>query len=355
MIKMILKIVLAVVLLIALILGGIILYAQMTDFRPDEKMNVEQKGATDTIIGKDTLTFFNWNIGYSGLGAEMDFFYDGGENVITPKDMVAKYFDGIKKNVGAYKGVDFMLLQEVDVASKRSHRLNQMEGIASLRNDWSHTFGKNYDVKFVPLPFSKPMGKVKSGLLTLTPFKSTENTRYQFPGNFSWPKGLFFLDRCFLLQRFAVKNGKELIVINTHNSAYDDGTLKKQQMEYLKKVLMAEYEKGNYVIVGGDWNQNPPGFDNKYFEKKGGEAAYEQVPVSFDYMPQGWLWAYDPDVPTNRKVSYPYDPAKTFTTIIDFYLLSPNVKLNKVKSIDLDFQFSDHQPVTMEIVLQPQS
>ncbi len=349
---LILKILLGLALLIGLILGGIILYAMLTDFKPEEKMTVEHLGTSNKTLDKNEVSLLVWNIGYCGLGAEMDFFYDGGKMVRPSKDLVSKYYAGVEKTLSKYKNTDFILLQEVDMGSKRSHYLNEAEGIAKSLPQMNHAFGVNYDVKFVPLPFTDPMGRVKSGLQSLSPYKSTENTRYQFPGNFSFPKGLFFLDRCFLLQRFPLNNGKELIVINTHNSAYDDGSLKAKQMEYLKKVLMDEYEKGNYVIVGGDWNQTPPGFDNNTFKKPGDKETYDQIAVDFDYMPQDWLWAYDPQVPTNRKNSTPYEKMRTFTTVIDFCLLSPNIQLKTVKGVDIDFEYSDHQPIYFEVILK---
>jgi len=159
------------------------------------------------------------------------------------------------------------------------------------------------------------------------------------------------LQRCFLFQRFKAPNNKELIIINTHNSAYDSGgNLKKQQMAYLKDVLIEEYNKGNYVIVGGDWNQIPADFDNKTFLKSEKEYS-EQIPVQANYLP-GWQWVYDPSTPTNRKLDKAYNANETFTTIIDFYLLSPNIKTESIKTIDTDFQFSDHQPVLLEVSLQ---
>jgi len=72
------------------------------------------------------------------------------------------------------------------------------------------------------------------------------------------------LDRCFLVNRYPLKNGKELLIVNTHNSAYDNGTLKKQEMAFLKQWLLDENNKGNYIVVGGDWNQCPPRFKPDY-------------------------------------------------------------------------------------------
>ena len=82
---------------------------------------------------------------------------------------------------------------------------------------------------------------------------------------------------------------------------------------------------------------------------KGGD--YTQQNVDSEMLPSGWQWIYDPTVPTNRKVSVPFKKGDTFVTLIDFFVVSPNVKVNKVKGINLGFQFSDHQPVWMEIEL----
>ena len=55
-------------------------------------------------------------------------------------------------------------------------------------------------------------------------------------------------------------NGKELVMINTHNEAFDAGEIRTAQMSFLKDFVQSEYNKGNYVIAAGDWNQSPPGF-----------------------------------------------------------------------------------------------
>ncbi|HNF68339.1 MAG TPA: hypothetical protein PLL28_03135, partial [Chitinophagales bacterium] len=71
----------------------------------------------------------------------------------------------------------------------------------------------------------------------------------------------------------------------------------------------------------------------------------------FDYASEGWIWPYDPDAPTNRHLETPLDD-KTFRTLIDFFLISPNVELLKIKTINNGFDFSDHQPVVMQVRLR---
>lgn len=358
--KNILKIIGAVVGLFLLYVVIVILHGTATDYQPEEKITADVTGkASQTIIEDSVISLVSWNVGFGGLGEETVFFYDAGGTLMTdvPVTTPKEYFDKNEKGIETFatnNKVDFLLFQEVDIEAKRSYEVNQYEALQGVLSDYSSTYAMNYKVKRVPLPvmqFWNTMGKVEAGLATYSKYQPKEATRYQFPGNYSWPKRIFQLDRCFLVNRFGTKNGKELIVINTHNSAYDKGgKLKIQQMEYLKKLLLAEYEKGNYVIVGGDWNQCPPNFQFDRFAPGKGEG-YETKSIEPDYLPEDWLWVYDPTTPTNRKLTEVYKTGETFTTLIDFFLVSPNLKVEKVKGINQEFQYSDHQPIYVELRL----
>lgn len=262
---------------------------------------------------------------------------------------VIRNMEGISNTLAPYMGYDFILLQEVDQDSKRSYHINEYQSIQDLFKGYNSSFGMNYKVGFVPIPVTEPMGKVRSGLMTLSKQCPVGVERHSFPGNYSWPVRLFMLDRCFLVSRYQVSNQKELVIINTHNSAYDDGSLRAQQMLYLKNYLLSEYEKGNYVIVGGDWNQTPYGLEpelpSHLFDTE--DLTY----IEADFPAQAWNWAYDTSSPTNRRLAKPYDQSTSPTTIIDCFLASPNVGLSNVKTMDLGFEFSDHHPVQIEAKL----
>lgn len=346
---LLIKLLLVFLLLFGSYIVATIAYAFITDYRPAPETNAEVfKSESSSTITKDTLVFYNWNIGYCGLGAESDFFYDGGKMVRSSRELVHKNMAGVSETILNWKhDADFILLQEVDVDSRRSWGTNQLITIKNML-DFNAIYGKNYDVNYIPIPITNPMGGVNGGIATFFPYTmSTTPIRYQFPSNFSFPKGLFFLDRCFVKHTFNLKNGKKLIVINTHNSAYDRGMLKKQEMEYFKKYIVDEYNAGNYVVVGGDWNQIPPGYT-----PKAKNSGYEEIEIPKNYLPSSWTWAFDSSTPTNRKVDEPYQKNKTYTTVIDFYLLSPNIALQSVKGIDVDFSYSDHQPVRMVCTLK---
>ncbi|GJM33234.1 MAG: endonuclease [Saprospiraceae bacterium] len=349
-------------LLIVILYFAIVLtYGTLTDFQPEAEIKLEPtQSSTVSTVTDSILSFTTWNLGYGGLGAESEFFFDSGNMYFSQGKMIRASQKNVEKNVAGILNFvpniksDFFLFQEVDFESKRSFYINEYQEIAALLPTFSASFAVNYQSDWVPIPVFEPWrayGKTTSGLATYSRFQPTHVTRFQLPGTFSWPTRIFQLDRCAAVSRFSTSKGNELVVINIHNSAYDQGGfIKRQQMEFLQKMFVAEYEKGNYVVVGGDWNQCPPyfRFDGFMPEKTSGHT---QINISPDFFPEGWTWGYDTQIPTNRKTNAPYLPGETFITLIDFFLVSPNIKINRVKGIDQQFQFSDHQPVWMEIEL----
>ena len=102
-----------------------ILFITFSDFKPDKVISlIDNKNPVDIVESTDTLKFISWNIGYAGLGAEMDFFYDGGKKVRPTKQLGRKYLDGIKTFVQNNK-IDYWLFQEV--AHLKKHRALQRE------------------------------------------------------------------------------------------------------------------------------------------------------------------------------------------------------------------------------------
>jgi endonuclease/exonuclease/phosphatase family metal-dependent hydrolase len=196
------------------------------------------------------------------------------------------------------------------------------------------------------------MGSVLGGLMIFSSFPPSEAARYAYPLIADWPDKLFLLDRCFLLNRYPLQSGKELVVINTHNSAYVyDSALRVHELQILKKVMSAEYDKGNFVIAGGDWNQNPPGYQpgGNY---SGHQFFKSEVQMNPDFMPEGWNWAYDNNAPTNRQNYQAYVKGENGTTCLDYYVTSPNVEILETRVIDLNFENSDHNPVFLKIRLK---
>lgn len=342
-------------------LAGILMYGTINDFQPAARIDIQAFQSSPLLeVPDSSLSFTIWNIGFGGLGRESDFFYDnghfffsGGKHTRTPNELVTKNLRGIYQVVDTLNS-DFLLFQEVDRAARRSYQVDQVAGLGEHLTNYSGVFAENFKVPFVPIPVFEPWhfyGSVNSGLASYSRYQPRENIRIQLPGNFSWPKKAFSLDRCLNFQRFATTDQRELVVVNVHNSAYDEnGTLKTRQLEFIRDLLLQEYERGNYVIAGGDWNMCPPyfRFDGYMPERTQG---YTQLNVPELFFPADWLWIYDAAYPTNRKTKTPYRAGDTFVTLIDFYVVSPNVRVKKVQTLHLDFEYSDHQPVRMEVEL----
>lgn len=337
-----LKILLYILLSLAILFAVFLIYFTLTDYRPDEVETLAVKDSPD-VIEKDTLSLMIWNIGYAGLGADMSFFYDGGDRVRTSGERTRQNLEAIAEELARNEPADLYLLQEVDVASKRSYHTDQFRQVHSALQTYNGYFALNYRVQFVPIPPSNPLGKVTSGLASFSSLVPSQVMRHDLPGGYAWPKRLFMLDRCFMTLRFPMRGGQDLVVVNTHHSAYDQGTLKKKEMVHLRSFLLSEYEKGNYLIVGGDWNQFPPGI-HQHEDAVAPMDSTQTRTIDEDFMPRGWQWVYDPATPTNRSLKARYQ-AITQAAVIDFYLISPNITPLDVQTLQLNFQHADHQPV----------
>jgi endonuclease/exonuclease/phosphatase family metal-dependent hydrolase len=351
--RYILKIIALLSLFVFLIAGSLLTYLTLTDFQPKPVERIGVKGNSTLKPGNHReFNIISWNIGYCGMGKEMDFFYDGGKDVRPSVESYQKALNGIINFVNHADTVDFILLQEVDMDARRSYFTNQIDLLCHNMIDFNYAFTKNYDVKFIPFPFTSPLGSIHAGILSFFRFAPIEAKRYASLVNFPWPKRIFFFDRCFMKLRFPLNNNKSLVIINIHNSAWDEGAkLRVYEMQLLKDKILEEYLFGNYVVVGGDWNQNPPGFITSRI-KTGENARVEGIPFSARMMPSGWKWIYDSSMITNRDANEPYKIGRTYTTTIDFFLVSPNVENIEVKAIEQGFQYSDHQPVYLKFRLK---
>lgn len=340
-----------ILILIPFISGAIfILYSTLRDFNPKEKIVLKAEDISHSV-SDSTFSLLSWNIGYAGLGENMDFFYDGGEGVRCSKAETQNNFQQIQNFLKAHKKTDFIALQEVDLHSKRSYYINQKDSLTDFLAHLYPTYAENYKVDFVPVPLTEPMGQVNAGLMSFSQFQKNKSYRFALPGNYAWPNSIFMLDRCFIADYFQLFNGKHLIIINTHNSAYDDGSLKQQQLEYLSQFVQNEFNNGNYVLVTGDWNQNPPVFDISQSTAFKDNKKFKLSAIDSKLFPSNWHWIFDANIPTNRSNASPYKKGVTATTILDFFLLSPNLKAIDVNTFDLGFKNSDHNPILIHFEL----
>jgi endonuclease/exonuclease/phosphatase family metal-dependent hydrolase len=349
---LIIKILLISILIAAAGFGGLIAYLTITEYRPQPVEAAESGGSASRLVETGVpLKIAAWNIGYAALDASEDFFMDGGTTVRSPEARVRENIAAIRDYI-ATTAADIVLLQEVDVRSRRSYYIDEA---AYLAETWtgSTAFAPNFLTAFVPFPFPESIGAVKSGLLTLNTFASTEAIRIALPVPFTWPVRVANLKRCLLVERLPVAGGGELVLANLHLEAYASGEDRNAQMTRLIDFLKAEYARGNYCIAGGDFNQNFPDIDERIFALKHTEHFTPGV-LSPGMLPSGWRFAADAETPSSRLLNEPYsgDLETTQLYAIDGYILSPNTNLISVDTVDAGFRYSDHNPVLLEVALR---
>ena len=352
--KFLLKFLLSLLLIIVLAVCGLFGWLSYTEYMPApiESVEVGRPGEGGAVPLNEALTVLSWNVGYAGLGKNEDFFMDGGKNS-NPAEagVVHAYLDGITRTLRD-QAPDLVLLQEVDADSKRTFGIDER---AYLEMGMDNTaFALNYACPFVPVPWP-PIGRVNSGLFTMTQdLKIDEAERLSLPCPFNWPLRIANLKRCLLVSYLPVEGSdKQLVLVNLHLEAYDDGEGKLAQTKQLRDFIEDEYAKGNYVIAGGDFNQVFPGSLAQYPNRH--EKEWTPGVLDEALLPEGWTLAYDLSTPTCRLLNQPFDPNDAVGTqyyVIDGLILSPNVELLAVETVDAGFANSDHNPVKVLVQLK---
>ena len=342
------KIIGGVLLAIILLLAAAVAYLTIREYRPDPIEDIAPGKGNARLNAGDAFTILTYNTGYAGLSKDEDFFMDGGSKVEPEsKKLVEDNLKGIT-SILKKQEADIYFLQEVDRDSKRSYHIDEQayyEEELGLKG----MFACNFKCDFVPYPLP-PIGKVTIGLVTMTDLNVKEASRISLPESFSWPVKTCNLKRCMLEARVPLEGtDKELVLINFHLEAYDSGEGKIAQSKMLAEKLESEYQQGNYVIAGGDFNQTFEGMEKYPIHNKD-----KWVPgiVGADDIPEGFSFAVSDNVPTCRLLDGPYsgnyDESQVY--VLDGFIVSNNIKVNKVGNIDTDFEYTDHQPVRMEAI-----
>ena len=348
--------------IIGIILGAIvalaavfILVLTLTEYKPADRETLQVEGASErTLAPGAELTVLSWNIGYGALGDNADFFMDGGSMVQTAdRNRVAENLMGIRSAILELQP-DLCFLQEVDVDSDRSWHTDECAVLSPAMPASSRVFASNYKALYVPYPLP-PIGHVDSGIYTLSSLTVRSAERVQLPCPFSWPVRLGQLKRCLLVSRLPIEGtDRELVAVNFHLEAYDDGSGKAAQTKVLVDFLTAEAEKGNYVIAGGDFNQTLSNTDGTYTVARPGLWAPGLLDVSA-FGDQ--LSAVMPENgPTCRSLDRPLAGADRNDFqyyLIDGFIVSSNIRINALEVIDKGFVCSDHQPVRLSVTLRP--
>lgn len=354
--KKILKIVALILLVLVVIVAGYVSYLLIAYHRiPDDQALVVTEQPNAQILKTETsYRAMTFNVGYAAYPPDYSFFMDGGKKSrADDRETVEKNLQGIIDTTKTL-APQLAFYQEVDQDGDRSYHVDQPQAIMDALPTYQSVFALNYDSPYLFYPFTEPIGKNKSGLLTQSNFTMTAARRYSLPIETGLNK-FFDLDRAFTTVTIPVANGKTLLAVNVHFSAYTkDPAIQKAQMKKLFDLIAKEYQQGNYVIVGGDFNHDVLGNSPEVFETSKEPKTWNQ-PFPKDQLPKGFeipiSGLAEAKIPSTRNLNQPYDPKTSYVTLIDGFIISNNVTAEKVQVSDEQFAYSDHNPVTLDFRL----
>ena len=122
----------------------------------------------------------------------------------------------------------------------------------------------------------------------------------------------------------------------------------------LNQILTEEYSKGNYVIVGGDFNHDIANTSEMY-------ETTQNIPdwvykLDKEDLPEHYDFAAASDDPSCRSTDIPYVKGVNYSVTLDGFIVSDNVEVesvtNLINGVSADFKHSDHNPATLTFKLK---
>ena len=353
------KILLSVLLVLVLVVGGYAGYVFLDYDRLEDNLELtveeSQTALTEKLPVGEEHRILSYNVGFGAYSDDYSFFMDGG------KESRARSEEAVYENIGgAMEEIrktdpDLALIQEVDTDGTRSHHIDQSALIREAMEGYNSVFAQNYDSPYLFWPLLEPHGANKAGQMTLSRWDVTSAVRRSLPIEEGVMK-LVDLDRCYSVSRIPTDNGRELVLYCLHLSAYtSDGVIAEEQVEMLCKDMLAELEKGNYTIAGGDFNKDLLGNSGEIFGVSGEEYTWAQ-PIPAELIPDRLtiVAPFDRENPVAscRNADRPYGP-DDFRVTVDGFIVSDNVKVVENAVVDAGYRWSDHNPVWMDFLLIP--
>lgn len=339
------------ILVFALILGGYLAYLFLDYQRLEDNLELHPNNHANNSQQTEQKNYkiTTFNIGYAAYPADYSFFMDDGKysRAFSQED-VEKNLTAIENHLLELNS-DAIFLQEVDTKAHRSYKINQVEQLTQNLPEYASVFGQNYDSSYLFYPFTKPIGKSKSGILTLSKSNFEKATRYALPIETNFNK-FFDLDRSFTVSQTTF-GGHPVSLINIHSSAFTkDKSILEDQIKKLASKMAEEKAAGRSVIVGGDFNHDLLGNSPEVFDTERKVETWTH-PFPEELLPPGFSIAKgdvaQAKIPSVRASNKPYVKGENFVSLIDGFIVSDDIIVDSVNVSDLEFANSDHNPVTL--------
>ena len=320
-----------------LVMCGLFLYNRRTVPKYDPLAN---SGADNQTYTGTHLTVLTWNIGFAALGENADLFIDGGKSLrALPKGAIETAAKAVADKL-ADCDADAILLQETAGAGFLTRGVDVQKYMTASLPGYSQCFWSDFQTRFIPPPL-----KLCHGMASFCRHRLSQSNVLDLPQDPFYYFG--FLKKYYgaIVQEYPIEGEAGVwLVINIHLSAFDEGAnIRKQQMATLFNYAQKAYEAGHYVVIGGDWNMRLS--KTNFPHKATGNAVFEGFDLTQENIPKGWAIITDHKTASLRSLSSAYVKGQTYTSIVDGFVISPNVSVDTIETSDLGFKHTDHHPV----------
>ena len=242
------------------------------------------------VYDDGALKVVTWNIRF-GSG-RFPFFGDScGDEVISENSDVKLIMQAIADTLNKIDA-DIVLLQEVDVSSKRTGYLDQVQYL--LENTYLNygCYASMWKADFIP---TDGIGKINTGNAILSRYEITEAERVELRLRTDQDDLIqyFYLRRNILKAKIPslAQSGKDFFAVDIHATAFATDDTKQQHLIKYSEVLSEIANNNGVFVSGGDLNSIPPNStvdfcmldkcdSEKYVDSEGSESEYHSIDSS---------------------------------------------------------------------------
>lgn len=200
-----------------------------------------------------------WNMRF-GIGRG-DWFGDAcGYKVVYSEEEILTKLTSIAERINQVKP-DILMLQEVDINSKRSAYVDQLRWILD-HTDFNYVvYGLQWQAQFIP---SDGLGRLLEANAILSRWPISDATRIQLLLRQDQDAlTRYFYERCCMVKaKIEIPGVDDFYAVNIHASAFATDDTKHKHIVAFKKELDNIVVTGGWFVAGGDLNTLPPGSDS---------------------------------------------------------------------------------------------
>ncbi len=315
-----------------------------------------------------SIKVMTWNIRF-GIGRGEWFGDACGDRVIYSKGEILEKLEQIVNRINQVKP-DILLLQEVDINSKRSAYIDQLQWILD-QTDFSYAvYGYQWKAQYIP---SDGLGRLQEANAILSRWPIGTSARIQLP--LRQDQGIltrYFYERCCMVKaKIEIPGADNFYVVNIHASAFATDDTKHQHIIAFKEELDNIVANGGWFVAGGDLNTLPPGSDSmdycledacpgESFHRVGDDPQHKE---GSNYTPEAhWMNAlYDAfqnavelgDYQHNQEAyfSHTTQPEDAWDRTLDYLFTNSRWQKGSTNTHQAFFAESDHAAVSSYVIM----